>query len=38
MILTLFALLWIASSIACMLLGAILTQRRRNLTTREEQR
>jgi hypothetical protein len=35
MALTLFILLWLASSTACLLLGALLTIRRR-LTTKEK--
>lgn len=38
MTLTLFALLWLTSSTVCMLLGLILTFRKRGTTAQEEQR
>lgn len=38
MTLTLFAILWLASSVACMLLGAILTVRQRSIIAKEKQR
>lgn len=37
MILTIFTILWLASSVACMLTGAMLTQRRRNIIAKEKQ-
>lgn len=37
MTLTLFAILWLASSAACMLIGAILTIRKQKTAAKEEQ-